>query len=397
MLINELKNTIRNCPVCADKAGELLTSVDFLQLPGTVLPDHYDIVSCAACGFVYNDTRAPQAVFDQYYASQAKYNTPNILGAGQMSEMDRERYAKIINFVAPAITCNSPAIADIGCAQGGLLRMFKEYGYDNLFGLDPSPSNSVSLRQTGISAETGELLTFRPGRKFDVVMLTGVLEHIFDLKAAAVKLAGLLNDSGLLLIEAPDASRYLGHDNAPFYRFDFEHINHFSLPHLKNLFGRHNFELISHQVTDNKVSQDSLSPTIIAIFRKSRGEFFKPDFSLRKFILEYISESERLNYNESIDKLADSGVPILIWGLGAHAARMLKQTRLSQCNIIAFIDNDPHKTGKLLLNKPIYPSKKLSEFSAAEPVLVICSVLYSKEMLAFAKEINYIGDILCLV
>lgn len=109
--MEKIIETMRHCPVCADKAGVMLTLIDFLQLPGIDLPNHYDIVSCAACGFVCNDTVAKQTVYDHYYASQAKYDTPNISGARQMSEMDRERYVKIINFLSPFISNLSQAIA----------------------------------------------------------------------------------------------------------------------------------------------------------------------------------------------------------------------------------------------------------------------------------------------
>lgn len=387
--------TIRHCPICNNVEGKLLTKVEFMPFADWPLPCHYDIVACCRCGFVYNEMNATQEDFDKYYASISKYDTPNISGAGQMSEMDRERYEKLIAFLAPFISADVPAIADIGCARGGLLQTCKKHGYHNLYGLDPSKSCVASLQHWGIEAETGELLNFNTPRKFDIIMFTSVLEHIFDLQSAVAKLYELLSDSGLLLIEVPDAFRYADYEKTPFYRFDFEHINHFSVPHLKNLFGLHSFELVSHLLTDNKVSQNLLSPNIIALFRKSKQPFFKPEFSLKISILDYIHQSQKLERSEVIEQLVNSGKPVLIWGLGAHAARLLKQNRLNQCNIVAFIDNNPHKTGKTLLDKPVYSSQKLSTFSSPAPLLVICSVLYTSEMQNFAKK-NYNGEIICL-
>jgi SAM-dependent methyltransferase len=390
------KETIRLCPICKCSYGKLLTYIDFLKFSDDVLPDHYDVVSCASCGFVYNDTIATQSVFDLYYTSQAKYDGLNISGAGQMSDLDNERYNKFIRILAPFISTVDSEIADIGCGQGGFLKMLKSRGFHRLFGLDPSAVCVKLVVKDGINAMEGNLLNFQPHQKFDVVVLTGVLEHIFDLRAAAVKLFSILMNSGLLLIEVPDASRYLGYDCAPFYRFDFEHINHFSIPHLRNLFGLYRFELVVQETTDNKVSQNSLSPTIMALFRKSKHYFFEPEFSLEGFIGDYIHQSQLLEYNETIEQLARSGRSLLVWGLGAHTARLLKQTRLNQCNIVAFIDNSPHKTGKSLLNKPVYSSQRLPDFTPPAPLLLISSVLYAKEMQAFAIKINYGGEVLCL-
>jgi len=393
--MNKLKTT-RVCPVCGNNQGELLTGIDFLQFSGSALPEHYDIVACFACGFVYNDTDVKQADFCRYYSLQSKYAAKDITGTDGISHFDKKRFEKIINFMISVLPSLSVSIVDIGCAQGGLLNMLKEKGFHNLCGVDLSPACVEFIRSHGIEAVNSNLLDFQTERKFDVVLLTGVLEHIFDLQSSVIKLANLLSDAGSLLIEVPDASRYTDSTSAPFYRFDFEHINHFSLPHLQNLLGLHNFELISYLNTDNQVSENSVSPTMIAIFRKSKQPFFQPDFSLKNIILDYIHQSKRQEYHETINRLADSGKPILIWGLGAHAARMLKETKLKECNIVAFIDNDPYKAGKSLLGKPVYPSEKLSEFSAVKPLLVICSVLYSHEMHTFARKINYAGEVLCL-
>jgi SAM-dependent methyltransferase len=357
-LSDNIKEVIR--PICTSKKWKLLTGIDFMQLPDCPLPCHYDIVACCKCGFVYNEMNVARADFDKYYASMSKYDTPNISGAGQMPEMDSKGYEKFIAFLAPFISADTPAIADIGCARGGLQQTCKKHGYHNLFGLDPSKACVVLLQYEGIEAETGELLNFNAPRKFDIIMFTSVLEYIFDLQATVTKLADMLSDSGLLLIEVPDASRYADYAPSPFYRFDFEYINHFSIPHLRNLFGRYEFELADPKMTDNKVSEKLFLPTILSLFKKSGKLFFCPDFTLKKAVSEYICLSEKLELNEPINQLVDSQVSIYIWGLGAHTARLLKQTSLSRCNIKAFIDNDPHKAGHFLLGKPVLSSSILT-------------------------------------
>ena len=52
----------------------------------------------------------------------------------------------------------------------------------------------------------------------------------------------LLNPNGIIYIEVPDANRYSNYYVVPFYYFDCEHINHFDINSLKNLFEDNEFK-----------------------------------------------------------------------------------------------------------------------------------------------------------
>lgn len=125
----------------------------------------------------------------------------------------------------------SASILDMGCANGGLLKSLKQMGYQNLMGIDPSKSCNDHVKKTGIHCLEGDIFSqsFKQlSMTFDCIILTHVLEHIYDLSAAIANLSSKLNENGILYIEVPDASRYSDLYFVPYYYIDCEHINHFN-------------------------------------------------------------------------------------------------------------------------------------------------------------------------
>lgn len=59
------------------------------------------------------------------------------MGGGGNSELDKTRFSKSFNKIKCFIKNKNISILDIGCANGGLLEVFKLNGYSDLSGLDP--------------------------------------------------------------------------------------------------------------------------------------------------------------------------------------------------------------------------------------------------------------------
>ena len=64
---------LRAYPVCGDTHHEPLHEQRFLLPGGHPMADHYTLVSCGACGFVFADTTVDQKKFDAFYAALSKY------------------------------------------------------------------------------------------------------------------------------------------------------------------------------------------------------------------------------------------------------------------------------------------------------------------------------------
>ena len=171
----------RICPVCGCDVGEKLYEINFAKTKDEFVAECYDIVSCYKCGFIFNDTEWTQKDYDKYYSETSKYAHNFTSGAGGLSDLDLKRYNDVIDRIESFISKES-SILDIGCAKGGLLRTFKNRGYKNLYGIEPSRDAINHLKTFGIDGKCISLFDADGvNRKFDVIVLTQVLEHIFDL------------------------------------------------------------------------------------------------------------------------------------------------------------------------------------------------------------------------
>jgi SAM-dependent methyltransferase len=290
--------------------------------------------------------------------------------------------------VAAIVPDRQARIGDLGCANGGLLGELKTLGFSNLVGVDPSPAcvkNTTAIH--GIPAFVGSIRQL-PAilGKFDLVMLSHVLEHVADLQSTVDSLTALLNDDGILYVEVPDASRYDQFLVAPFQDFNTEHINHFSLSSLRNLFERHGYILESSGEKDIESSAGCPYPAVYAFFRKPvrrnmSQKAFEVDVEFRKRMTNYIELSRRKisQIEERLAPLRTSTSPLIVWGTGQLTMKLLAETSLGVARIEAFVDSNPINQGKTLVGHPILAPDQIKDHRA--PILV-ATMLHQREITA---------------
>ena len=285
------------------------------------------------------------------------------------------------------------SILDIGCARGGLLTTLKFHGYNNLTGLDPSLNCVNQVKAQGIKAIQGGLfeenfLEVSLDQTFDCVIVSHVIEHVYDLTTAIKNSLSFVKMGGLLYIEVPDASRYTQYYIAPYHYFEFEHINHFDEHSLSNLMSRYKCEYVISGKKDLQHSNVVYYPAVYSVYQKmgmhGNQREILPNFDVSENVIRYIEMSRQADYWPELEKLVMTQEEIVVWGAGAYALRLYKTSLLSECNIISFIDNDPKKRGaefdtkvKIHLPKDILPIFK--------GTIVVCSAVYNNEII---KEID---------
>lgn len=98
----------------------------------------------------------------------------------------------------------SMKILDVGCGNGLLIYNLKEFGFENLTGLDPHLKHIVA--QPGFRMLKKSI--FELDEHFDVVMCHHSFEHLEDIYSAAKRLVELIAPGGLLLIRIPNIESY---------------------------------------------------------------------------------------------------------------------------------------------------------------------------------------------
>ena len=99
----------------------------------------------------------------------------------------------------------SAAIADIGCSSGFFLAILRELGFANITGYDISEYAVQLAIQKGLNCIACDVLVDGiSSRKFDIVLLMDVLEHLPHPDQALLRIrSSILHEKGILFLTAP--------------------------------------------------------------------------------------------------------------------------------------------------------------------------------------------------
>ncbi|PSR52470.1 methyltransferase type 11 [Adhaeribacter arboris] len=374
----------RPCPVCQSQTGNFLYHQDFILFDGHPLSQGFDLVYCDNCYFTFADTTVTQADYDEYYTNLSRYQDNKTSTGGGESNYDSIRLDNAVNDIVQVVPNKEARILDIGCANGGLLKRLKDIGYKNLVGLDPSPvcvANTKSLTCLEAYASSLYHIPVELG-KFDLIIVSHVLEHLFEVGEAVSAFADILNANGILYAECPDAAKYDQQVHAPFQEFNTEHINHFSLISFQNIFSLAGFE----KVKDGQrfVLNPSGLPYAVVYGFYARKEALETPSTLAKDqeALESIKNYIQLSSNilscmeNKISLLNQEQQEILVWGTGQLTMKLLVNTSLKKSKIKGFIDSSPVNEGRQLLNIPIHHPSNMADKISHKDIILVTSTIY---------------------
>lgn len=349
----------RPCPVCASTDAQALRTLSLPQPSGSPLPDGYRLMACAACDLVFAETPAPQSAYDLYYQRCAKYGGPTGTGAG-LNEADQTRLAQLSQRLRTWLPGPQARVLDLGCGAGGLLAVLQGQGLEQVEGLDPDPSAVQAARARGLRVREGlihEAATRCAGERYDLIVLSHVAEHLRELQSLPA-LARLLTPKGRLYIEVPNPIGYACGERPPYYYFDSEHINHFSAQALARLLAPAGLQLLSAEAVQLPLAGGSHYPALAVVAgfgddpRAGAALSPQPDTvaSVQRYLAD-CAQGARLRPQPPLPLMG----PVLAWGAGSWAQRLLGQDQLPRERLVAFLDKDPHKQGLQLGGLPILP------------------------------------------
>lgn len=373
----------RFCPICSRSEKAHLYEQNFNNNVISLMKS-YDVVVCENCGFVYADNIPSQAEFNNYYAVMSKYEFN--YKDGIVSNDYINYYTKIVNFLIPYINNNNARILDMGCSTGCLLSIFKLNGYSNLSGIDPSSSCVRTAKELyNIEATVNNISNFNTNKKFDLIILSAVLEHLVDFSNSMKKIRSLLKDRGLLFIEVPDAERFRLYISAPFQQFSIEHINYFSQYSMRNLLSKFSFRILEMQQNENKLNL-TIDPDIFVLSRKTDENNFKIikdnicELKIRNYILRCSKVDSEVK--EIIQKKILNKDKIIVWGVGTHTQRMIGSGSLDLSKVLFFVDSNTRYSGKRINGIEI---KSPGDIKENVPIL-ISTYSYQEEVIRQIRE-----------
>lgn len=241
---------IKKCP-CGGSDLHKLASQDRFGLP-------FNALICRACGLLVTSPRICELDMPEYY--RTIYH-PLVVGLGVGEEASNYSFSddqgsKIYSYLSPLlknITSNEVRVFEIGCATGAnLLDFAKEARKQNieckLFGTEYEESLAQIASAKGVEIAKNWTDFDDVSVKFDVIIMSHVLEHFTDPVASLNSLRNLLKKDGLLYVEVPGLmNREMMREWYDSNFLDYlvhAHTFNFNLSSMENLVGRAGFHFL---------------------------------------------------------------------------------------------------------------------------------------------------------
>jgi SAM-dependent methyltransferase len=320
---------------------------------------------CGNCGHIYQ-VRPPSAeILSRLYASYSNYTCFDPEAARKPPSTLTRRLLTLCQVRAPV----GGTVFEVGCATGYHLLHFRAAGW-NVAGCDPSPKTCAQASEIfGIDVSCGteaELLPKQHG--LSVVLFSHVLEHLPDPLSALKRARDALAPDGVALLEVPCAIEPL---LMPPGWFAFEHLHYFSEATL-----RATVKAAGLQPVEMRISlKAELYPVIalVAVRGADPVPVRKDSVTVaqsKRFLGELVRHDNAL-WRATARRLEGVRGPIYVWGAGVHTAQLFDRTKLpDRTEILAIIDRDEQKWGKLQADYEIVSPDAFFSRSAVDPVVI---------------------------
>jgi len=240
-------NTRKNCPVCQCYSG---------KKPYAVY-DNTHVLFCAKCGTGWVvEGREKEELSCEIDEGSKNYES-------FVSEQNKRRMERYFDIIINSVSKNirSLSICDIGCGYGYFLSIAQKAGARSLLGLELMRKYvPIAKKLYDVEVTTEKATKIRERRKFDVVTMFDVIEHVSDLKEFILDVKSLLAPKGIIVVTTPRNNNLIGSISKLLCRsfpgiagtflnaqgYSREHIQLFSNKSLSIFLGSNNFKTLKH-------------------------------------------------------------------------------------------------------------------------------------------------------
>jgi hypothetical protein len=301
---------MRLCGICNSANALLIENFKLDLISDINLNNSLNLYYCDVCYYYYSDSNNNQNDYNQYYLNFNNYKQYVI------SNDKDEKCFQFLNQHLQSVD-NTYKIIDYGCGNNELANKLK---------------NKYNVDTYDIGMEL-------PCEKYNCIVVSHVLEHIYDINKFINNLESILNiEDGMIYIEVPNAEYYHSlNDLCPLQEINIEHVNFFSKYALNKLMMNHNYyckTLIDDyfNIKDNK-------------YYVIRGLFVKKHNNLS--FQTYLNDGNKQLISFDYDNINKHN-NLYLYGCGQFLFKILKF--INNNNIINIVDDNPCFENKKINN-----------------------------------------------
>lgn len=239
---------LSKCPIC--KSGLFLNQLEIQDF--AVSKSHFMICKCSSCGLLFTNPRPskeeilPFYEFSTYYSHEDRNKSFIQFIYQRVRKISVSRKAKMFESIA-----TKGRILDYGCGTGNFLEEILKRKWE-ITGIEPNNKAREIANGKTKNRVFESLNDISEEKKFDVISLFHVLEHIHDLMPTLKKLLNLLKKTGTLIIAVPDHQSWdANHYSKYWAAWDVpRHLYHFDLNSIIALANKFDLEITTvHPLT----------------------------------------------------------------------------------------------------------------------------------------------------
>lgn len=264
------------------------------------------------------------------------------------TEKQLPSYRNDLLLAIASLAKKSDLIADIGSNDGTFLRLLRENGYTNTFGVEPAFALAELSRQGGLRVQSGyfgpEIVKTLLATYGDVrlAVCRHTLEHVPYPGKFVTAIRELLNPvAGVALLEVPDSSVITERFN--FVELWDEHLHYFTRHSLGFLLSRHGLSVDQHQIFPHLDTRNLLAwvsvrgaksaPPTAEPAGQGAAQWRTFSRKFQKFAARFRAE------------VATFGRPTYLIGASHPQCNFVNYLGIGDC-LDFMIDDDPEKAGK---------------------------------------------------
>ncbi len=311
---------------------------------------------CPGCGMVLQTQSATPEDVVRYYNETAVYNNPGRDGQPTKGKIDG--VANQLRLIRDTCGEAAQSVFQVGCSDGYTLSKMREAGASSVTGLDPGvAANKLAASLYGVQTIVSTFEGFETSAKYDLIIMTHILEHLFDplqavRKAASMQSSGQAGGQaggGWLLLEVPLLERA---EALPPGYFTFEHLNYFSESTVLRLLREAGYKAHATE----KIFEFCDYPAIAVVARKEKSEAcelpsdYASDYKRARVIITDYLDRDSAAFQVVEQRIKRSIVPaaeVYIWGAGVHTAQLFANTDIKEyLDIKGLLDSSKSRWGK---------------------------------------------------
>jgi 2-polyprenyl-3-methyl-5-hydroxy-6-metoxy-1,4-benzoquinol methylase len=208
----------RNCPLC-----NKVNPYKFIR------PDSAYVSLCDICDLWYVSRGPNQQSLDYFYTNYHKSHSTNVYEESLFAAIVKTIFAPSIisTYIKNRISRKRLSILDFGCGTGKLLFELKQCGH-RVIGIDIDPDARKACAKKRIQTYPSIQKLESLCERFDVIVLSDVIEQFFHPEDLIQRLSRLLSAEGCIILVSPNGEKIHLENDPICLRVDLEHMQYFT-------------------------------------------------------------------------------------------------------------------------------------------------------------------------